>query len=75
MFKIKSQEQLSKMDFKQKGSDYVVQKTVDGVNRILFTIYKGSPYIRVSRTGYVSDEQLRYIYIWTKNDFIEWEDD
>ena len=40
----------------------------------LFTIYKGSPYIRTMRTGYVLEQQLYLIYEWTKKDYIEWED-
>ncbi len=75
MLKIKSNDYLSKMGFKKKDSDYVIQKNIDGVNRILFKVYTGSPYIRISRTGYVSEEQLKLIYDWSKYDFIEWEDD
>ena len=74
MLKIKDGIQPCELGFVEKDFDHVCYGTVDGLKKILFTIYKGSPYIRYSKAAYVNEEQLRLIYKWTKQDLIEWED-
>ena len=75
MLKLKNENELYNMGFVKSGIDYVYRgKNINGGACVLFTIYKGSPYIRCSRTGYVLEEQLHLIYEWTKKDYIEWED-
>lgn len=73
MFKLKDGLRPEDLGFRRKDVDYVITKEVDGVLRMLFKIYRGSPYIRSSKTSYVCDEQLKLIYDWTKQDYIEWE--
>lgn len=75
MFKLKSNDVILDMGFIKKDGDYVYQKNIQGTLRTLFKIYRGSPYIRHSRTSYVEAEQLRLIHEWTKHDYIEWEND
>jgi hypothetical protein len=75
MFKIGKKENLTEMGFVKNNDDYVIRKEIDGVSRVLFTVYKGSPYLRYSKTGYVMEEQLKLIFQWGKNNLIEWEDD
>lgn len=74
MLKVKDIKKLEEMGFKKDGCDYVYRYNDDGSIRTCFTIYAGSPYIRFSKTVYVTVEQLRCIYEWTKNNYIEWED-
>lgn len=74
MLKIKDGVNPKDLGFKTKDFDYVKYVIVDGCEKLVFTIYKGSPYIRYSKTAYVSEEQLKLIYEWTKKDVIEWED-
>lgn len=75
MFKLKNEKYIENMGFVKNGVDYVYRgKNALGGVATLFTIYKGSPYIRSMKTGYVLEEQLHLIYEWTKEDYIEWED-
>ena len=75
MFKLKKDEYKKEMGFVTSDIDYVYRgKNATGGVATLFTIYKGSPYIRTMRTGYVLEQQLYLIYEWTKKDYIEWED-
>lgn len=75
MFKLKNEKYIENMGFIKNGVDYVYRgKNSLGGVVTLFTVYKGSPYIRSMKTGYVLEEQLRLIYEWTKKDYIEWED-
>ena len=74
MFKLKDGINPSDLGFIKKDLDYVRYIEIDGVNRTCFTIYRGSCYIRYSKTSYVNEEQLRLIYEWTKLDYIEWEE-
>ena len=74
MFKLKDGYQPRDIGFIKKDMDWVYQKSIGHVCRILFKMYLGSPYIRCSRTGYVAEEQLKLIYDWTKAGYIEWED-
>ena len=74
MFKIKDGIKPLDLGFVKKDFDYVYYGDVEGVKRMLFTVYMGASYIRYSKTSYVTEEQLKLIYEWTKNDLIEWED-
>lgn len=75
MLKVKDLQNITDMGFVKNGIDYVYRgKNTNGGVATLFTIYKGSPYIRCMKTGYVLEEQLRLVYEWTKKDFIVWED-
>ena len=76
MFKIKNDIKPIDLGFERKNCDYVFYvKGDDGIKRTGFTIYMGSPYIRYSKTAYVSDVQLKAIYDWIKQDAIEWVDE
>lgn len=76
MFKVKSKEFIREMGFVKNDVDYVIRgKNVNGGICTLFTIYKGSPYIRFARmTQGQTEEQLKLIHEWTKKDYIEWEE-
>lgn len=74
MLKLKDSVNPKDLGFKTKDFDYVRYIDVDGVQKVCFTIYKGSPYIRYSKTAYVAEEQLKLVYEWSKNNYIEWED-
>lgn len=73
MFKLKEGINPRTLGFVDKDFDYVYYAIVDEVKKIVFTIYKGSPYLRYSKSAYANDEQLRLIHEWTKQDVIEWE--
>lgn len=73
MFRLKEGVRPEDLGFRRKDVDYVITGDIDGAIKILFKIYRGSGYIRSSRTSYVSDDQLRLIHEWTKQDYIEWE--
>lgn len=75
MLKITSSEYLKDMGFVLEGADYVCRKELEDRFAILFTIYKGSPYIRCYKTSTVVEHQLKCIYEWTKKGYIEWEED
>ena len=74
MFKIVdfSQERLIAMGFKKTDFDWFLKANIGGDKRVLFTVYAGSEYLRVSRTSYVAMEQLKLIHEWTKQGFIEY---
>lgn len=74
MFKLKAGIEPTVLGFESKDFDYVKYGDVDGVKRTMFTIYKGSPYLRYSKASYVVEEQLKLIHDWSKSDYIEWED-
>ena len=74
MFKLKDGISPLDLGFESKDIDYCKYVEVDGTIRTCFTIYKGSPYVRYSKTSYVCEEQLKLIYEWTKLDYIEWEE-
>ncbi len=74
MFKIKDKKYLEEMGFVLKGADWVFVKELEDRYAVLFTVYKGSPYIRCYKTSTVVEHQLKCIYDWTKKDYIEWED-
>lgn len=74
MFKIKQGITPEDLGFVKHDIDYVYRgKNIQGGVVTLFTIYKGSPYIRCARTGYVLEQQLYLIYEWTKSEYIQWE--
>lgn len=75
MFKIKGDVAPEDLGFEKKSVDYVMYVLDDdGIKRTGFTIYMGSPYIRYSRTAYISNNQLKVMYDWIKKDLIEWVD-
>lgn len=74
MFKITDITKLEEMGFKKNNCDYVYRYNDDGSIKTCFTVYAGSPYLRYSRTSYVSGEQLKCIYEWTRKNYIEWEE-
>lgn len=78
MFKIKdtSPNVLKEMGFvRSEDGDFILRKVIDGSMRNVFTIYRGSEYLRVVKTSYyIFIEALHYIHEWTKKDYIEWED-
>lgn len=74
MFKLKNNVKPETLGFEKKDFDYIRYTNVDDVKKSCFVIYGGSPYIRHSKTSYISEEQLKMIYDWTKKDYIEWED-
>lgn len=74
MLRLKDDINPIKLGFECKDHDYVYYVKIDGIKKLGFTIYKGSPYIRYSKTAYIVDEQLKCIYEWVKNDYVEWED-
>lgn len=73
MFKIKDNIDPYDLGFVEKDFDYVYYGIVDGLKKVVFTIYKGSRYLRYSKSSYVNEQQLKLIYEWTKKDVIEWE--
>lgn len=76
MFKLKENISPEDLGFEKKNFDYVCYVlSDDGVKRTGFTIYMGSPYIRYSKTSYISDGQLKAMYNWIKNDYIDWVDE
>ena len=76
MFRLKENISPEDLGFEKKSFDYIRYVVGDdGVKKTGFTIYMGSPYIRYSKTAYLSDGQLKVIYDWVKNDYIEWVDD
>ena len=75
MFKIKSKEYLKDMGFELEGADYICRKELANKFAILFTIYKGSPYIRCYKTSTFVEHQLKCIYDWTLKGYIEWEEE
>ena len=76
MFRVKSTDKLGSMGFGTNDSgDFELKKIIGGNMKLLFKIYKGSDYLRHSKTGYVVEEQLKLIYEWTKSDLIFWEDE
>ena len=74
MFKITDITKLEEMGFKKNNCDYVYRYNDDGSIKTCFTVYAGSLYLRYSRTSYVSGEQLKCIYEWTKKNYIEWKE-
>lgn len=75
MLKAKDTDCIKKMGFVKEDCDYVYRgKTDDGDLVKLFTIYAGSLYLRHAKTTYSSYLQLKCIYDWTKNNYIEWEE-
>lgn len=75
MFKLNVGVTPEQLGFAKHDIDYVYRgKNSLGGVATLFTIYKGSPYIRCARTGYVLEEQLKLVYQWTKSDYIMWEE-
>ena len=74
MFKIVDFDKLTDMGFIKDGFDYVYKTNIDGSLVKIFTVYAGSPYLRYSKTSYVSHQQLYCIYKWTMEKLIEWED-
>lgn len=75
MFKLKTGVTPVELGFTKHDIDYVYRgKNSQGGVATLFTIYKGSSYIRCMKTGYVLEEQLKLIYEWTKSDYIQWEE-
>lgn len=76
MLKIKGTITPEELGFEKKNVDYVMYVVGDdGIKKTGFTIYMGSPYIRYSKTAYISETQLKVIYEWIKNDWIEWVDE
>lgn len=76
MFKLKEGIRPENLDFEKKNFDYVRYVVGDdGIKRTGFTIYMGSPYIRYSKTAYISDSQLKVMYDWIKKDLIDWVDE
>lgn len=69
MFKIKDMSKIKDMGFICSGEDYVCREN----HKTIFTIYKGSPYLRYSKSAYICDAQMKKIYDWSKEDYIEWE--
>ena len=75
MFIVTDEKYLKEMGFKEnEDGDYVCKGIVGGTAKRLFTIYAGSLCIRHAKSSYVSTEQLRCIYNWTKNGYIKWEE-
>lgn len=74
MLKVIDTTKLEEMGFKKDGCDYVYRYNDNGSIRTCFTVYAGSPYIRYSKTVYVTVEQLHCIYEWTRKNYIEWEE-
>lgn len=74
MFKIVDIKNIEKMGFVKVDVDYFYSAVVEEVRKTLFTVYAGSNYIRFSKTSYGVTEQLKCIYDWTKNGYIEWVD-
>lgn len=75
MFKVLDVTKLEEMGFVKDGKDYVYKSTTEeGMIRKLFSVYAGSTYLRYAKTVYVTSEQLRLIYEWTKKNYIEWEE-
>ena len=73
MFKIKEGFSPKDLGFVKKDCDYVYYGEVDGLKKVVFTVYMGASYLRYSKTAYVTEEQLKLIYDWAKQDLIEWE--
>lgn len=74
MLKVVNPDYIPKMGFTKMGHDWIRYVIIEGEKKLVFTIYAGSLYLRFSKTSYVSEEQLRLIYDWTKAGYIEWED-
>lgn len=76
MFRVKDLTKLEEMGFvkNEETGDYVIAKTIKNIKRTIFRIYRGSDYIRYSKTVYVLEEHLKLIYDWTKKDLIYWEE-
>lgn len=76
MFKLKEGVRPEDLGFEKKSFDYVRYVVGDDdIKRTGFTIYMGSPYIRYSKTAYISDSQLKVMYDWIKKDLIDWVDE
>ena len=76
MFRLKENISPEDLGFEKKSFDYVKYVVGDdGIKKTGFTIYMGSPYIRYSKTAYISDSQLKIMYYWIKNNYIEWVDE
>ena len=72
MFRIKDTSKLAEMGFSKNDytGDHEIMRVIKGNKKRLFIIYRGSDYLRYSKTGYVVEEQLKLIYEWSKKDYI-----
>lgn len=76
MIKLSNMDKIVEMGFVKSGVDYLYKGKNDlGTTTLLFTIYKGSPYLRFSKTAYVCESQLECICKWSKLGLIEWEEE